>query len=82
MGKSTAMKHLVISWANGTSEEMKSFHFVFHISLKHVKDDSPFENIIVAQYKGLKANKVNPSEIRSVLDGDTKKQSATADRWT
>ena len=27
---------------------------------------------IVAQYKGLKANKVHPSEIRSVLDGDTK----------
>ena len=72
MGKSTAMKHLAISWADGTVKKMKKFDFVFHISLKHVKDNSPLENIIVAQHKGLKANKVNPAEIRSVLDGDTR----------
>ena len=29
MGKSTAMKHLAISWADGTAEELKKFDFVF-----------------------------------------------------
>ena len=38
MGKSTTMKHLAISWADETSEELKKFDFVFHISLKQVKD--------------------------------------------
>ena len=63
MGKSTAMKHLAITWADGTSEELKKFQFVFHISLKHVKDNSPIENIIIAQNIGLKANAVTPGEI-------------------
>ena len=39
MGKSTAMKHLAISWADGTAEELKKFDFVFHISLKLVRDN-------------------------------------------
>ena len=70
MGKSTAMKHLAISWADGTSEELKKFDFVFHIALKKVKDDSPIEKIIVEQHAGLKANDVKPAEIKSVLEGD------------
>ena len=70
MGKSTAMKHIAISWADGTSEDLKKFQLVFHISLKHVKDNSPMENIIIAQHSGLKANKVNPDEVKSIL-GDT-----------
>ena len=72
MGKSTAMKHLAITWADGTAEELKKFDFVFHISLKHVKDNSPIENIIIAQHRGLKANEVTPGEIRSILKGKDK----------
>ena len=68
MGKSTAMKHLAISWADGTSEELKKFDFVFHISLKHVRDNSPIENIIVAQHIGLKANGVKSEEISFILN--------------
>ena len=73
MGKSTEMKHLAISWADGTSKEMKKFDFVFHISLKFVKDDSPIENIIIAQHSSLKRKKVKPCEIRSILENDISK---------
>ena len=69
MGKSTTMKHFAISWADETSEELKKFDFVFHISLKHVKNNSPIENIIIAQHNGLKAkdNGVTQAEIRLIL---------------
>ena len=74
MGKSTAMKHLAITWADGTGDELKKFDFVFHIALKHVKKNSGFiEDIIIAQHNRLKAKKVKPSEIRSILEGDTSK---------
>ena len=69
MGKSTAMKYLAISWADGTSEVLKKFHFVFHISLKHVKDNSSIENIIIAQHVGLKANEVKAEELNFILSG-------------
>ena len=71
MGKSTAMKHLAISLADGTSEELKKFDFVFHITLKLVKKNSGFiQNIIIDQHGRLEA-KVEPAEIRSILEGDT-----------
>ena len=74
MGKSTEMKHLAISWADGTSAELKKFDFVFHIALKHVKKNSGvIEDIIIAQHSRLKAKKVKPAEIRSILEGDTSK---------
>ena len=69
MGKSTAMKHLAIKWADGTAEELKKFDFVFHISLKYVKDNSSIESIIIAQHSGLKANEITPEEVRSILKG-------------
>ena len=72
MGKSTAMKHLAITWADGTSEELQKFHFVFHISLKFVKDNSSIESLIIAQHSGLKANEVTPEEVRSILTGEKK----------
>ena len=72
MGKSTAMKHLAISWADGTSEELKKFDFVFHISLKMVRDNSPIENIIIAQHVGLKANGVKSEEINVILKGKSR----------
>ena len=81
MGKSTAMKHLAISWADGTSEELKKFDIVFHISLKLVRDNSPIElvrdnspieSIIIAQHVGLKANGVKSEEINGILNGKFK----------
>ena len=68
MGKSTVMKHLAISWADGTSQELKKFDFVFHISLKHVRDNSSIENLIITQHIGLKANEIKPEEINFILN--------------
>ena len=70
MGKSTEMKHLAISWADGTSEELKKFDFVFHIALKFVKGNDPTENIIITEHSGLKANEVSPTEIKSILEDE------------
>ena len=69
MGKSTALKHLAVSWSDGSMAELAKFGFVFHISLKHVKHNNPIENIIIAQHSGLEANKVKPEEIRNILEG-------------
>ena len=70
MGKSTAMKQLAFSWAGDTAVELQKFQFVFHISLKHVKNNASISEIIVAQHPGLKANKVKPTEIQSILEED------------
>ena len=61
-----------LGWADGTVEEMEKFQFVFHITLRHVKDNSSIENVIIAQHSGLKANKVQPAEIKSILEGENK----------
>ena len=70
MGKSTTMKQLAFTWAEGSAKELQKFQFVFHISLKHVKSNASISEIIVAQHPGLKANKVKPSEIQSILEED------------
>ena len=70
MGKSTAVKQLAFSWAEGTAMELQKFQFVFHISLKHVKTNASISEIIVVHHSGLKANKVKPTEIQSILEED------------
>ena len=67
------MKHVAISWADGNNNDLQKFQFVFHVSLKFVKNDIPLENIIISQHKGLKAKRVEPSEIKSILESDGKK---------
>ena len=71
MGKTTALKHMAVSWSEGSMKELAKFQFVFHISLKHVKDNSPIENIIISQHSGLDANKVKSEEIKTILEGQT-----------
>ena len=72
IGKSTATKYLAITWADGTEGELEQFNFVFHIALKLVKDNSSIEDVILKQHSGLKAGKVTPDEIKSILKEDTK----------
>ena len=72
MGKSTAMKHLALSWADGSVDELKEFNFVFHVALKGVKDNKNIEEIIISQHPALFGNKVQPQEIRSILEEDQK----------
>ena len=72
MGKSTSMKYVAVTWGDGTESSLEKFQFIFHIALKHVKGNSSIENIIIAQHSGLKANKVQPAEIKSILEGENK----------
>ena len=71
MGKTTASKHVAITWADDKSEELKKFQFTFHIALKQVKCDTPMENIILEEHCDLKGNNVAPEEIRKILEGQS-----------
>ena len=68
IGKSTALKHLALSWAEGNVEDLKRFDFVFHVALKDITSEQSIEQIIVKQHKGLSGNNVQPDEIRKLLD--------------
>ena len=69
MGKTTALKYLAATWSDGTLKEIEKFDFVFHIALKHVKDNSPIEDVIIAEHRELESNKVKPEEIKMILEG-------------
>ena len=68
IGKSTAMKHLALGWADGTLKELKQFNFMFHIALKDVRGNETIEEIIIKQHKGLKSRKVSPAEIKNIIE--------------
>ena len=70
IGKSTALRHLALTWANGTIKELEQFDFVFHIALKDVKNNQPIENLIINQHKGLKSRNVSPTEIKEIIESD------------
>ncbi len=66
IGKSTILKYLALSWADGQSD-LNKFDFVFHIALKHVNDKSSIANIIINQHAGLSANNVTEKEMVKIL---------------
>ena len=68
IGKSTALKHLALSWAEGNVEDLKKFDFVFHMALKDITSDESIEQVIVKQHKGLTGNNVQPDEIKTLLE--------------
>ncbi len=68
IGKSTILKYLALSWADGQSD-LNKFDFVFHIALKHVNDNNSIANIIINQHAGLSANNVKEEEIMGILEG-------------
>ena len=74
MGKTTALKHVALTWAGNSDGELRDkFQVAFHVALKHVKANNHLEEIIIAQHSGLKTNKVEPAEIKSILeDSNTK----------
>ena len=64
------MKYLALIWAKGSDQDLKNIDFIFHISLKYVRDNSNIEDIIIAQHSGLKSNEVKPAEIKAILEGE------------
>ncbi len=71
IGKSTALKHLALSWAN-ERPELQKFDLVFHIALKDVNDQKGLPMLVLQQHKGLTANNVTEQEISDFLDGKNK----------
>ena len=69
-GKTSALKFTAIRWADN-DEHLRRFDFVFSISLQDVSSDTNIENIIISQHTGLEGNKVQPEEIKAILDGET-----------
>ena len=61
------MKHFAMRWAKTGNKKFK-FKFVSHIDLELVTGNVSLENVIVQQHKGLKANTVNPSDVRVILE--------------
>ena len=74
MGKSTALKHLALSWADGSVENLNKFDYVFHIALKDLKNNDTLESIIVRQHKGLSGSGVQPFEMKHLLEGYEKRK--------
>ena len=70
VGKSTALKHMALQWADDESEHLKQFDFVFHIALRHVKKDDTIEGLILKQHK-LTGMDVQAAEIKAIIDGGT-----------
>ncbi len=72
IGKSTALKHLALSWAKGRPE-LQKFDLVFHIALKDVNHQTCLGKLILLQHKGLIANNVTEQEMSELLDGKCKR---------
>ena len=70
-GKSTAMKHLALSWADKSVEELQLFDFIFYIPLRAVQDDRGIESIIKEQHAALDGNDVKLEEIEEILSSRT-----------
>ena len=68
MGKSTALKHMALQWADDESEHLNQFDFVFHIALRHVKKDDTIEGLILKQHR-LAGMGVHAAEIKAIIDG-------------
>ena len=68
-GKSTAMKHLALSWADKSVEELQLFDFIFYIPLRTVRDDKRIESIIKEQHTALDGNDVKLEKIEAILSG-------------
>ena len=63
------MKHLALSWADRSAEDLQKFDFIFHIELKAAKKHMSIEELIIKQHTALKAKKVDPQEIKAIIEG-------------
>ncbi len=68
------MKHLALSWVAKDAENLRKFDLVFRIVLNSVRRKNSIEEVIIAQHKSLKSRRVQPKEVRSILEGNTKQK--------
>ncbi len=62
---------LALDWAEDARPELKQFQFVFLILLRHVEGNEPLEHVIMKQHGRLETEKVSPSEVKAILQGET-----------
>ncbi len=65
---------LALDWAENVGPELKQFQFVFLILLRYVEGNEPLEHIIMQQHGRLETEKVSPSEVKAILEGETNSQ--------
>ncbi len=71
IGKTSSLGMIALDWAENAREDMDKFTLVFLISLRHVDGNQPLQDIILHQHGRLKTEGVTPSEIRSIIKGET-----------
>ncbi len=62
---------LALDWAENARQELEQFQFVFFILLRYVEGNDPLDVIIMQQHGRLKSEKVSPSEVKAILQGET-----------
>ncbi len=72
IGKSSSLGILALDWAENARPELQEFQFVFLILLRYVEGNEPLETIILKQHGRLEVEKVSPSEVKALLEGETK----------
>ena len=70
IGKTTATKYLALNWAEGSSEGLEKFDFVFHITLKDVTSKKQtITEIIIGQHGFLSGNDVQSTRNQNYHKG-------------
>ena len=62
---------LALDWAEDARPELRQFHFVFLILLRYVEENEPLEHVIMQQHGRLKTERVSPSEVKAIIQGQT-----------
>ncbi len=71
IGKTSSLGILALDWAENVRPELQQFQFAFLILLRYVEGNEPLEEIIMQQHGRLEIEKVSPSEVKSILQGQT-----------
>ncbi len=72
IGKTSSLGMLALDWAEDARPELQKFQFVFLILLRYVEGNEPLEEIIMQQHGRLETENVSPSEVKAILQGETK----------
>ncbi len=72
IGKSCSLGILALDWAENKRPELQQFQFVFLILLRYVDGNEPLEGIIMQQHGRLQTENVSLSEVKAILQGETK----------
>ena len=71
-GKTCTLARWAIDWTEDKAPpEIQQFDFVFFITLRDVKNNTPLEEIVVNQHRRFEARRVQKADIKAILEGST-----------